>query len=362
MLKIQEFCAFFPNDWKERLAADPYNLTIKEEGNLVLFKYSQIDSDFNEPICREARGIILEKGTWRVVRKAFDKFFNVGEKWAAQIDWESASATQKEDGSLISLYYYNDQWNVATNSTIDARNAGIESPYKNFLDLFICAVRAYKLDFSLLDKNCTYTLELCSPYTQIVVKYDTIQLFHTVTINNETLEEVNHNIGIPKPAYYKFNSEKEYKEFVENLPSNTEGIVVKDKFNNRVKIKTEKYFAFHKIANNGHINLEYALDLVRKNDYHEFLSYFPIWTDYFNFVIAKYEAAAQNMEKIYSDLTPFRLTNSSRKEVALTFKDNPLFSAYMIAWDGKLKAYFNAATTKDFIKIFRISDKEYTPS
>ena len=102
MLNIQKFCAENEN-WRELLKEAPYFLKIQESEepgweNLVLFKYDQIHSDFSEPICRECRGLVLEKGTWKVVRAAFWKFFNLGESNADEIDWDSATATSKEDG------------------------------------------------------------------------------------------------------------------------------------------------------------------------------------------------------------------------------------------------------------------------
>ena len=45
MLNLQRFI-FAHENWRELLAAKPYCIKIVEEGNLVLFKYSQIDSDF----------------------------------------------------------------------------------------------------------------------------------------------------------------------------------------------------------------------------------------------------------------------------------------------------------------------------
>src|SRR5574344_1742136 len=96
MLNLQKFI-FAHENWRELLAAKPYCIKIVEEGNLVLFKYSQIDSDFFNPIVRECRGIILEKDTWRVVAYPFKKFFNFGEAYADKIDWESAVVETKED-------------------------------------------------------------------------------------------------------------------------------------------------------------------------------------------------------------------------------------------------------------------------
>src|SRR5271154_4502894 len=72
-----------------------------EYPNLVLLKYSQIDSPFSEEIVRECRGIILDqKNNWNVVCFSMLKFFNHGEGHAAPIDWSTAKVREKIDGSL----------------------------------------------------------------------------------------------------------------------------------------------------------------------------------------------------------------------------------------------------------------------
>ena len=195
LLELQKFILANPSDWKEKLQAKPYCLKIQEDDDLALFKYSQIDSDFSETIYREARGDILERDTWKIVRFAFRKFFNLGEPHADKIDWESATATSKEDGSLISLYYYKG-WQIATNGNLYAWNAPLGvAGFQTFEDLAMEALLKYNVDFRSLNKNYTYTFELCSPYNQIVCSYPDIQLFHTVTVDNRTLEEVDVEIN-----------------------------------------------------------------------------------------------------------------------------------------------------------------------
>ena len=75
MLNLQTFIRENEN-WRELISEKPYCIKVTEKEGLVCFKYSQIDSDFNEPLVRECRGIILEKDTWNVVAYAFNKFFN----------------------------------------------------------------------------------------------------------------------------------------------------------------------------------------------------------------------------------------------------------------------------------------------
>ena len=87
-------------DWKALLAAPPYSLVVKEEDGFVLLKYDLLYSDFNLPIVKECRGIILTDAG-RVVCCPFFKFFNYGESYADSIDWATARVQEKIDGSIM---------------------------------------------------------------------------------------------------------------------------------------------------------------------------------------------------------------------------------------------------------------------
>ena len=83
--------------------------------SLVLLKYNQIASDMSVPLVQECRGIILDEADgWRVVSRAYGKFFNYGEPGAAEIDWATARVQEKVDGSLCTVYEYAGNWHVAT--------------------------------------------------------------------------------------------------------------------------------------------------------------------------------------------------------------------------------------------------------
>lgn len=363
VLELQKFLKAHEDNWYELLSNAPYFLKIQEKGNLVLFKYNQIKSNFNETICREARGIILEKGTWKVVRCAFFKFFNLGESYADDIDWDSASATQKEDGSLISLYFYNG-WQVATNGMIDAADAELDNGgYKTFKDLvFAALVKYHDFDMEKLNPDYTYTFELCSPFNQVVCQYPDIMLFHTLTRDNTTLEEIEAEVGIPKPKFYNLNSQKEYQDLVDALPENTEGIVVKDAAGRRVKLKTLLYFELHRKANNGKLNLERVIELIRANDHEEFLSYFPQYADYFRRVKIELDAIPHYVGLMNADVLFWRDRNHFSKEVerrefAKYVSEQPLKHLFFKAFDGKLDSYVEKLTTAQFIKAFQLEDK-----
>lgn len=295
MLKIINFIREHDN-WEELLSSPPYSLSIKKKDTRILFKYSQINSDFSLEIVREARGLILEDKTWKIVCYPFKKFFNYGETYADEIDWKSAKVTSKEDGSLIKVYFYNGEWRVGTNSTIDAEDAVLNSPYyRNFRELFDVAADNCKFDFDRLDPNYTYLMELCSCYNTIVVPYNEPKLFHIGTRNNITCEEEEVDIGIEKPKEWALSSLNDCIAMAATFDFTREGFVCRDKDYHRIKVKSEDYIRVHRLANNGSITLERAIDLIRMNELEEFLVYCPQYTDFINDVRHRFN-------KFYSDI------------------------------------------------------------
>lgn len=374
-LKIVDFIKAHSN-WEELLASSPYNLTIKRDGKLILFKYNQINSDFNEEICREARGLILEEGTWKVVRFAFKKFFNLGESFAAKIDWDSAVGNEKLDGSIISVFFYDGQWHLSTNSTIDAFKAPLAGvgPYKTFGDLFESVLPLSRFsEFSNILAHQCYTFELVSPYNKIVIDYPETKVYllsvrdmqTLVEHNLDQVEEFAARFGFTVPQRYYLNNEADYRKVVEQMPEGHEGIVVRDAKGERVKIKTLLYFEMHRAKNNGVITLERIVDLIRANDHHEFLSYFPEYTSMFDDVKHQIDRAEGVEDKIRQDVAlwknehPFEEGDrTARKWFAQDYGKNKYAPLYFAEYDGRLANAVATMETRKFISLFKIELKE----
>ena len=358
---------------KELLAGAPYHITVTEKDSLALFKYSQLESDWNEPICRECRGLILEKGSWKVVRYAFDKFFNINESYAAKIDWTSAKGTEKIDGSLISLFYYKDKWCVATNGMIDAYEA-ILSPnekYKTYGELWEAAINSNYPDFMKdgiddLDPNCTYTFELVSPYNKVVIYYDKPMVYHIGTRYNLNFKEMDIDIGIQKPKSYKLEGQDEYIRFVlEKMDPSHEGIVVRDRYFNRIKLKTEHYLELaHRISlvmKGSAVNTVSIFKVIKQNEQSEFLSYFPEMKKYFDSVEAGMKAAEHKIKEIENFALTWKENNptSSKKEyvsfVNNTITEKHFIPLYYSAFDGKLRYFISKLEVKKYIELFGIT-------
>ena len=286
-LELRDFILSHDN-WEELLTADPYNLKISRDGDYIMFKYNQIASDFNIPLVREARGIILDEKNWDCACHPFNKFGNYGESYCPNIDWNTASVQEKIDGSLIKFWYYYG-WHISTNGTIDAFKAELNNvKYQNFGQLVIDAIHKIFPDehqfFKLLDPNCTYMFELVSPYNRVVIPYEETKLYflgmRDMEDGNEWNPEdsdVSYFFQVPK--HYNLYSLEDVQKAASKLQWDEEGYVVCDGNFNRVKIKSPQYVMAHYARNNSVITTDRLVQIVLDGEQEEFLTYASDYAD-----------------------------------------------------------------------------------
>lgn len=315
--KLQEFIEQH-NDWENILSNAPYCIKISRDvkfgKRLILFKYSQQDSDFSNDIVKECRGIILDEDTFEIISYSYNKFFNFSEPNAAEIDWSSAKVLEKIDGSLIKVVKFSDHdILVSTNGVIDSfkceLNSMIGCPYNNFGELFWAAIRnqmidcGYSLDENdpvewLADKllpNFTYMFELCSPYSRVIVPHKETKLYFHGWRDNISLNEMPFEICIlidtfDCPESYNLKSLDECVAATQAMPWDEEGYVVVDKNFNRVKIKSPAYLMVHRMANNGNMSIRRAIDVYMAGECDEILAYFPEYKSAFDEIDKRFNA------------------------------------------------------------------------
>jgi hypothetical protein len=277
--------------------------------NLVLLKYNQIESDFSKQIVRECRGIILdEDANWNVVSQAFTKFFNLGEHLASTIDWNTARVQEKVDGSLITIYPYNNQWNVATTGTPDA-NTPINDFGITFKQLFWDTFK-----YQLLDPNCgmCFFFELTSHYNRVVVRYKEPSLTllgarNLITLQELTAQEAQAYIPCPIVKEFPLNSfDACVASFDKMDPLEQEGYVVYSKrfcdsiwVIDRVKIKSPKYVLLHH-AKDGLMSQKSIVEIIRQGEMPEVLNAFPEYKPEFDEVQARFNNLIANVEQDYA--------------------------------------------------------------
>ena len=276
------------NDWHERLINPPFSLTIREKISenceYCLFKYNQFATDMSYRASQEARGCILknDNGKYIYVCRPFDKFFNYGEEYAADIDWKTARVTEKVDGSLCKVWYDNGQWHLSTNGTIDAFEAPVgEDDNISFGDIF---VRALETDVqtlgSTLIKSRTYMFELTSPETQVVIPYQDGVYYLSCRNTNTGIEyfaipEFVPEAKIKYPKVYHISNLHDVVTAAQMMSKDEEGFVVDDLFGNRIKVKSPEYLLAAHVRMNGAVTERRIFKLIRNDQLDDFLAYAP---------------------------------------------------------------------------------------
>ncbi len=289
----------------------------KEYPNLVLLKYSQIESPFHEPIVRECRGVILdEENGWATVSRSFSKFFNSDEVLAAEIHWPSARVQEKLDGSLCTLYHYDNHWHVQTSGSPDASGSvhGLESTFKEyFWDTFSkCGG-----DTSTLERVLCYMFELCGPDNRVVVVHPESKLVCLGARNRLNgiewpAETCSMFTGLPTVQSFSLTSIEAIRDtFADMSPLKQEGYVVVDKHFNRVKVKHPKYVQLHR-AKDGMTEKAF-LEIARMGETPEVIAAFPEFKPLLDSAVRKVEILIAEATAEFESLMHLE----SQKEFAL---------------------------------------------
>jgi len=305
--------------------AEEFGIKAKRHGKypeLVLFKYNQLESPMGEPIVQECRGVILnEADNWNVVARPYDKFFNYGEGHASEIEWETAKVYEKLDGSLMTLYWYKDEWHVASSGTPDAggdiNGLGItfaELFWKTWNDLGYCKPSD--------DRNNCYMFELMTPYNIVVVQHEESRLvLHGVRhVNGAEFEPELYADAYGwecVKTYPITNWDECVKASTELNGACSEGYIVCDMQFRRNKVKCPQYVAIHHLKEG--FSPKRMLEIVRGVESDEVLAYFPQYADMIGAIREKYNTEVEAIREAYAKYKHIE----NQKEFALSVKDMP---------------------------------------
>ena len=316
--------------------------------NLVSLKYDQIDSPFGTELVRQCRGLILdEDNNWEIVARPWDKFFNYGEGYAAQIDWKTARVQEKLDGSCMIMYHYKNKWNVGTLGTPDASGEVSHGTGWCFKELFwwIWDILGYKVPGPQWH-NWTFMFELCTQFNRVVVRHDQARI---VFVSARSLDGEDEMIGAEEfpVKSYRWEAVKEFPiqtldevqaTFDKLNPLDIEGYVIVDANLNRIKVKHPGYVALHHMRGDGY-GPRRILEVIRKGEVAEVLANFPEWTDDFAVMTQRYADLIAHLEVEYARLKDIPL----QKAFALEALNTRLSAALFAVRSGK------SASIRDFL-------------
>lgn len=267
-------------DWKEKLK--PYmksfnQVEFNDDWLVLMYCLFDIPKDPNLfELIKRCRGTVVNVKTGEVICAPFLKFWNLGEDYAADIDWTSAKVTHKRDGWIYKAFVYNGSAYFASNGmTVSQENPGApvdKVPGKPELSRMADVLkRAWKfgcgedLIFDEKDghltapkdswlykfgENCTFCFELESPWNRLHTELVDDAKLWLIMARDSAGDE--HDVWTDKklavcpferPRVFDWKTEQEMTQALKSWTAkvNGEGVVVVDKNFNRVKIKIEDY-------------------------------------------------------------------------------------------------------------------------
>ena len=189
-------------------------------------------------ITLDCRGLVLDnEGT--VVAKAFPKFFNYEELLNISLPEEDFEVYEKMDGSLGIIFYYDNEWHLASKGSFTSDQA-IKG--RKLLENY-----SYREAFI---PGYTYLCEIIYPSNRIVVnygKYEGLVLlgaYHNESCKEVSIDEMkNEGFELVK----KYDGIKDFRKLKSLIEKNQEGFVIRYENGMRMKIKGEEYVRLHRI-------------------------------------------------------------------------------------------------------------------
>lgn len=350
-LQIIEFMNNNEN-WEEILAKPPYGIKTRRDGDYILLKYDQLNSDFNLKIVRECRGIIItfRDGKYIPVAVPFLKFGNYGEGYVPTIEWESARVLEKIDGSLMKLWFDKGMWHLSTNGTIDAFAAPLGDFDITFGDYFVECLNCSFNEFTMmLDEDYCYMFEMVGPKNRVVIGYSEAKLYGLGKRNMKTMEEEEYDepwgkwCNVWLPQRYDLRNLDEVIKVAAALTKDEEGFVVSDRFFHRMKVKSPEYLVAAHLNNNGVITRKRMLEIFLEDRQDDFLAYCPQYKEEFEKLIVEFTSLWRDMcEELHEFVEQEKYYKAMpRKDFAEIALKNK-YKDYLFKWyDGKEDLIFS---------------------
>lgn len=318
-----------------RLSFDK-KIKVYQNGGLVGLKYEQFESDRRDPVVRECRGLVLDAANdFAVVAKPFNRFFEPQQipEEAALYDWSTAEARVKEDGSLAILYYHDGWWQVNTSGSFGLGPVEAGKP-ETWRELF-WRVAPFGLHSLKGLENLTLIFELCTLQNKVVRVYrePTLRLLAANVVESGefsheiayglALTDLAESLGVKRPGIVGYPRSHEqalvYATCAAKGDPTFEGVVVLNKYGQRLKIKLDPYKALAHMKERGVDHPRTLVPLAGRPEAFEHLERFPeAWPAYR--VVA---GAVQSRDLGLIEAWTRNKGIESQKEFALRIKDVP---------------------------------------
>lgn len=330
---VEEANIFLRNEFKLTIKKEILVITSQEIYPVWVYNYNMIESPKKYSICNDARALILDEDA-EIVSMSFRRFYNFGEYYATNIDWQSAIAETKEDGSLIIIYDYKGKFFIQTRSMATAngyinncRNMSYRTAIESILgNKLYYGNKTFSIFGKPIGRYC-YVFEFVSPNNRHITPYEKSELKLLTIVDKIKMEELSQDeINIfaeisffNRPNQYIVDGPTDVERLVKGLKVTDEGFVIIDKYNNRIKFKNKAYLSLYNMVSNS-ITTKLLANIVSTGDKDEVLAYFP---EYYNILNIFYNT----LKELVSELNTLWLSFNhikAQKQFAEQVKHHPL--------------------------------------
>lgn len=236
-----------PSSFADEIAAGYIRVRRHPEFPISIYNYTEkatFDKAWWSPWVQLCRGLIIDDATHEVLAQPWPKFFNYSEFGDAYL-WDldaSVEVTDKIDGSLGILYWWQGEPHIATRGSFESEQA------KHATALYR---KWYHGRWAPLSTN-TYLFEIVYPSNRIVVDYgdqDDIVLLGAVDRATERLLSPTECTGWPGPRTTVLQARTLREALALKPRKNAEGVVIRfTGYDMMVKVKQEDYIALHRLV------------------------------------------------------------------------------------------------------------------
>tara|TARA_B100001059_G_scaffold236346_1_gene286325 strand:- start:9 stop:1232 length:1224 start_codon:yes stop_codon:yes gene_type:complete len=230
------------------------------------------------------RSVVFNKE--RMVAFSPPKSHNLTHFVRNNVDFNQLTTQEFVEGTMINLFYDNNEWELATKGTVGGNSAFFKDDEKiTFRRMFLDSMNEYGLEFTMLNKNHCYSFVVQHPRNRIVslVTKPTLYLIDVYEINNDDYsitsvkasDEIYNCVKVPK-TYQVSEFDEVQQHFASmNTPYDIVGIIIKNNNGERTKIRNPVYEKVKHLRGNSP-KLQFQYFALRKTGkVREFLKYYP---------------------------------------------------------------------------------------
>lgn len=274
------------------------------ENPFALVRYVKGKSDLTKPHVRVFRSVVWDTLENRPVSVTPFK----SEDGEALPEGESTTGYTVErflDGVMIGGFWdrYSSTWRIHTRSTLDAESRfySQDTTFKRMFD------QAQPIEWSTLDKTCSYTWVLQHPENRIVVPVQkpTVSLVQKVKINADSttvFDAETSPLKLLKPTPTWSDVRAVLSDWNKQFKHASQGLVVKDDEGKRWKLRTAEYNRVRQLRGNTARRDYLWLTLWRSGGLRDYLALFPEERFMANMLVERWKKVTSDVFHFYTDV------------------------------------------------------------